>query len=207
MADPEPPKLYLATPTQFELSDFAPLLERVYDASEIACLRLSLATRDEDALARAGDVLREISHARDIPIVIDDHHRLVERIGLDGVHLTDGPRRVRDVRKALGRDAIVGAFCGTSRHAGMSAGEIGADYVSFGPVSDTSLLGDGEVVDPGVFAWWSEMIEIPVVAEGGLTEDALRAIGGKADFCCFSEEIWADPDGPVAALQRLAPQV
>ena len=36
-------------------------------------------------------------------------------------------------------DAIVGAFCGTSRHDGMTAGEMGADYVSFGPVAAVSL--------------------------------------------------------------------
>ncbi|HIE71875.1 MAG TPA: hypothetical protein EYP98_17775, partial [Planctomycetes bacterium] len=56
-----------------------------------------------------------------------------QRLGLDGVHLTDGSRSVRVARKELGPDAIVGAFCGTSRHDGMVAGEAGADYVALGP--------------------------------------------------------------------------
>ena len=58
------------------------------------------------------------------------------------MHLGDGARQVRAVRKALGADAIVGAFARASRHEGMTAAEIGADYVSFGPVGDTGL-GDG----------------------------------------------------------------
>ncbi len=202
--DRAPSKLYLATPPQFDLSEFRDQLAAIYDTADIACLRLSLATRDEDDLARAGDILRELSHAHDIPVVIDDHYRLVQRIGLDGAHLTDGARRIREVRKALGSDAIVGAFCGTSRHDGLTAGEAGADYVSFGPVSVRSLLGDGETVDPALFAWWSEMIELPVVAEGGLTPSLLPSIAANADFICLSDEVWRAEDGPVAAIARLS---
>src|SRR4028118_212806 len=62
------------------------------------------------------------------------HALLVSRLGLDGVPLLDAARSVRKVRKDLGDDAIVGAFCHASRHDGMTAGELGADYVSFGPV-------------------------------------------------------------------------
>ncbi len=82
---------------------------------------------------------------------------LVERLGLDGVHLTDGARTVRKARKDLGADAIVGAFCGVTRHEGISAGEAGADYAAFGPIGATGL-GEG---DYGLFQWWSEMIEVP----------------------------------------------
>ena len=77
---------------------------------------------------------------------------------------------MRKVRKDLGPDAIIGAFCGDSRHDGMTAGELGADYVSFGPVGPTGL-GDGRLAALELFQWWSEMIEVPCVAEGALTAD------------------------------------
>ena len=95
----------------------------------------------------------------DVAIVIDNHMLMVQRLGLDGVHLTDGARQVRYVRKELGSDAIVGAFCGTTRHDGMNAGEAGADYVAFGPIG-TSPLGLGEQVDFDLFDWWSKVIEV-----------------------------------------------
>ena len=76
-------------------------------------------------------------------VVIDDLVALAQRHGLDGVHLTDGAKAVRYARKELGNDAIVGAFCGASRHDGMNAGEMGADYVAFGPAG-TTALGTGE---------------------------------------------------------------
>ena len=183
MTTPERPQIYLLTPPEFELSAFPARLDEVLDSHEIACLRLSLATRDEDRIARSADAVREIAHAHDVALVIDSHVGLVERLGLDGVHLTDGARSVRKVRKDLGADAIVGAFCGASKHDGMNAGEAGADYIAFGPVGQTAL-GDGTIADYDLFEWWSRLAPV-------------------TDFFAIGEEIWREDDA-VAALTRLA---
>lgn len=202
MAQSEEPQLYIVTPPALDLSSFPDALARVLDAEPVACLRLALATRDEDTIMRAADAVREVAHARDIAMVIDTHVVLAERLGLDGVHLNDGPRTVRTARKTLGDDAIVGSFCGTSRHDGMGAGEAGADYVSFGPVGGAAL-GDGSLAEDDLFAWWSQMIELPVVAEGGLDEARIRALAPVADFFALCEEIWNTED-PAAAFSKLA---
>ncbi|WP_413719292.1 thiamine phosphate synthase [Silicimonas sp. MF1-12-2] len=202
MTTPERPQIYLLTPPEFELSAFPARLDEVLDSHEIACLRLSLATRDEDRIARSADAVREIAHAHDVALVIDSHVGLVERLGLDGVHLTDGARSVRKVRKDLGADAIVGAFCGASKHDGMNAGEAGADYIAFGPVGQTAL-GDGTIADYDLFEWWSQMIELPVVAEGALDEETIARLAPVTDFFAIGEEIWREDDA-VAALTRLA---
>ncbi|WP_300585747.1 thiamine phosphate synthase [Marivita sp.] len=201
MSDAEQPQIYLITPPEIELSHFPTDLARVLDATEIACIRLSLATRDEDLILRAADAVREVAHRFDVALVIDTHVVLAQRLGLDGVHLTDGARSVRMARKELGADAIVGAFCGHLRHDGMNAGEAGADYVSFGPVGETTL-GDGSRAEAELFEWWSEMIEIPVVAEGGLDADIIRTLSPITDFFGIGEEIWRTDD-PVVALKTL----
>lgn len=201
MAEPEQPQIYLITPPEIELARFPQVLDRVLKDHDIACVRLALSTHDETALCRAADTCREVAHGHDVAIVIDTHFVLAERLGLDGVHLTDGSRTVRKARKELGTDAIVGAFCGTSRHDGMSAGEAGADYVSFGP-SGVSALGDGSQAEPELFDWWSQMIEVPVVAEGALTPDTIAELASLTDFFGIGEEIWR-ADDPSAALTQL----
>lgn len=197
---PEHPQIYLITPPTFELGRFPDQLARVLDSVDVACIRMDLASRDEDTLSRAADALREVAHVREVALVITDHLILAERLGLDGVHLSDASRPVRAARKALGPDAIVGSFCGASRHDGMNAGEAGADYVSFGPVG-TSGLGDGAQADFDLFQWWSEMIEVPVVAEGGLTEDLIRQFAPVTDFFGIGDEIWHS-ENPQATLDR-----
>ena len=201
MDTPEQPQIYLVTPSEFELSSFPDALARVLDAHEIACIRLDLATRDEDRISRAADACRQVAHARDVALVITDHVVLAERLGLDGVHLSDGAKPVRAARKTLGPDAIVGSFCGTSRHDGMTAGEAGADYISFGPVGQ-SALGDGSVAEPELFEWWTEMIELPVVAEGALDIAIVERLAKSTDFFGVGDEIWRDED-PAGELGRL----
>ncbi|MCE8546220.1 thiamine phosphate synthase [Ruegeria pomeroyi] len=201
METPEQPQLYLITPPSIDLDLFPDQLARVLDGAEIACIRLALASRDEDLLSRAADTCREVAHARDIALVIADHVLLAQRLGLDGVHLSDAARSVRSARKELGADAIVGSFCGTSRHDGMNAGEAGADYVAFGPVGAHGL-DDGSVVDPELFEWWSAVIEVPVVAEGGLTPEMVRSLAAQTDFFGIGDEIWGAED-PLAALKAL----
>ncbi|WP_411958122.1 thiamine phosphate synthase [Paracoccus homiensis] len=194
------PQLYLMTPAGAQASALGPLLAEVMDRFPVACLRIR-GGAEEDELGRIADLTREIAHARDVAVVIDDHVKLAQRHGLDGVHLTDGSRGVRLARTELGADAIVGAFCGASRHDGMSAGEAGADYVSFGPIGD-SALGRGEPAPQDLFQWWSEMIEIPVVAEGALTRDLITRISPACDFIAIGPEIWSEDD-PIAALAAL----
>ncbi len=202
MAEQDLPQIYLITPGEIALSSFPDVLASVLDNVEVACLRMALISTDEDWQLKAGDALREVAHKRDVPLVIEKHMRLAERLGLDGVHLTDGARSVRAARKALGSDAIVGAYCENSRHEGLNAGEAGADYVAFGPVSETALGGE-RIADSDLFTWWSEMIEVPVIAEGGLDADRIRTLAAATDFFGIGDEIWS-AENPALALSKLS---
>lgn len=196
------PQLYLIAPSLMTASELGPRLSAVLDAHPIACLRLSGAG-DEAELGRIADLARDIAHARDVAVVIEDHVALAKAHGLDGVHLTQGSKAVRFARKELGADAIVGVFSGASRHDGMTAGEAGADYVSFGPCG-TTALGTGEQAPLDLFEWWSETIEVPVVAEGALSADLIRELWTISDFIAIGSEIWS-ADDPAAALAALLP--
>ncbi len=202
MIQPADPKIYLITPTEIDLQGYFPeQLSAIFANFDIACLRMSLSSTDERLLGKTADALREICHAHDIAIIIERHMLLVEPFGLDGVHLTDGAKNVAKARKHLGKDAIVGANCAASRHTGLNAGEIGADYVSFGPVT-ASNLDDGKIAGTELFEWWSQMIEVPVVAEGRFDRRSAALIGQHADFLALGGEIWGCED-PVAELRAM----
>ena len=201
MADFNKAQLYLVTPKACELGFYTQVLIPVLDAVEVSCLRLGLASDDPDALTRHLDLAREIAHARDIPIVVTDHAKLVEPLGLDGVHVTNGIQNLREIRKSLGAEAIIGVSCQNSKHQGMTAGEIGVDYVSFGPVSETPI--HDEVAPADLFEWWSQMIEIPVVAEGAVSPEAIKSLKDSVDFFAIGEEIWGADKDPAKLLKDL----
>ena len=194
------PQTYLVTPAE-PGDGFSSDLARILDGAEIACVRVELASRDEGRITKLADAVREACHARDVACVLSDHLALVTRLGLDGLHWRGSAAQLRKLRADLGADAIIGAFCGQSMHDGMTAGELGADYISFGPVGATAL-GAGERAGRDLFEWWSETIELPVVAEGDLDEGSVRALVDVADWFAFGEEIWRTDD-PLAELRKL----
>lgn len=194
------PQIYLITPPHFDPHSFPETLGRVLDAHPVACVRVSSGGWDEAGLRQAVDVVRDSAHARDVVTLVEDHFRLVAHHGLDGVHLSDG-RNVRATSKEMDGDAIIGTYCGASRHDGMAAGEAGAAYIAFGPTTP-SALGNGAVADSDLFTWWSEMIELPVVAEGNLTAETVATLAPHTDFLAFGTEIWS-ADDPVGELARL----
>ena len=194
-------KLYIVSPAEFEIEKFSDELKLILDSIEISCFRLALSTQNEDVIAKTADVTRDICHSRDVAIVIKDHFLFVEKHGLDGVHLSDGSRNVRKARKNLVKDSIVGAFCGNSKHDGLTAGEAGADYISFGPLSKTTLK-DGTIAQNDLFKWWSTMIEIPIVAEGNLNKKVIYSLENDTDFFAFGDELWNESN-PLNKLNQL----
>ena len=199
MADTEHPQIYLITPPQFELSAFSNDLSSLLDTFDIACVRLRCASEAAEDIGRAADNLREVCHAREVPLVVENHGKIALTHGLDGVHLTDGARQIRDMRKLLEDDAIIGSFCENSRHYGLSAGEAGADYVSFGPLAENPLS-TTDPVDFDTFEWWSQMIEIPVVAEGAITLKMAEKLASVTDFFALGSEVFSSSETPKNAL-------
>ena len=181
-------RLYLITPPAIEPASFAGVLDDALSGGDVACVQLRAADADDAAVGRAAAALMPPCHARDVAFVIDGHVRAAAEAGADGVHLGDAAG-VGAARRLLGADAIVGVSCGHSRHAGMLAAEVGADYVSFG-------------ANAAIVSWWSGLMEAPCVAAGGITvADCAALVGAGADFLAVGGAVWRDPAGPRAAVR------
>lgn len=199
-----PAQLYLVTPQGFDPQAFASLLERALAAHPVACVRIELGAQPEQRWREAVSHLIQVTHAHDVALLVADHYRLVGPLGLDGVHLSAGRTPLREVRRALGAERIIGAFAGASRHTGMTLADAGADYVSLGPVGETGDLGDGRLAGDELFHWWAEVIETPVVAEGGVTPSDAARLAPYADYIVPDPAVWYAPAGIEAALAAYA---
>ena len=197
-ADRPLPRLYLIAPPVLDRAGLD-RLAAVLDAEAVACIRLDPLGGDADAVARAAEAGRDAAAARGVPVVITDHAGLVRPLGLDGLHLRDG-RALGKLRRDWGDAPILGAWCGASRHDGLVAGEAGADYVAFGPAAPSPL--GGAVAEASLFAWWDEMVEVPVVAEGALDVGTVERLAPVVDFFAVGPEIWSAAE-PVTALRAL----
>jgi thiamine-phosphate pyrophosphorylase len=93
--------------------------------------------------------------------------QLARTVGADGVHLAtqDHLEAVyRGAREALGKDGVIGADAGISRHAAMMLAESGADYVGFGAPPHLKDLHKAQARREEMIAWWAPLFEVPCVA-------------------------------------------
>ncbi len=184
----EPCRLYLVTPTAFEPTDFAASLGGVFDAGDVACLRLEV-DGDDDTVKRAAAALVPVCRSHDVALLLTDSPHRVAATGADGVHMTQPLDGIRD---ALPADTILGAGCGLSRHHALVAGDLEADYVSFGPAGPAAAE---------IIGWWNQMVVLPSVAEGVASlEDAQAMAEAGADFLALSGAVWDHADGPATAI-------
>jgi len=180
---------------------FAKVFVRTLEAGDVACVQLRLKNLSDDAICRAIDVLRPEAQRRGVAFLLNDRPDLAFETGCDGVHVGQDDTPYREARAMVGPDAIVGVTCHDSRHLAMVAGEAGADYVAFGAFYPTSTKEAKFHAEPEILSWWSELMEVPCVAIGGITVDNARPlIEAGADFLAVAGGVWNHPAGPEAAV-------
>ncbi|WP_188260069.1 thiamine phosphate synthase [Azospirillum tabaci] len=195
-------RLYLVTPPVLEPAAFAPKLTEALDAGGVACVQLRLKGCSDDAVRRACDALRPIAQDRGVAFILNDHPELARETGCDGVHVGQQDTPYAQARRIVGNDAIVGVTCHDSRHLAMEAGEAGADYVAFGAFFPTTTKDAAFKAEPELLQWWSELMEVPCVAIGGITqENCAPLVRAGADFLAVVGAVWNHPDGPGAAVK------
>src|SRR5262249_28089516 len=118
-------------------------------------------------------------------LVLDDA-RLSRAVGADGVHLTakdDTQTAFAAAREAMGRDGVVGADAGISRHAAMVLAEAGADYIGFGAPPRLGDRDKARLRREELISWWAQIFEVPCVAFDVETpEEAQQLAAAGADF-------------------------
>ena len=197
-------RLYLVTPPVFDPAAFAPQLAAALDAGDVACVQLRLKDVPDDTVRRAVDALRPIVQSREVAFILNDRPDLAAETGCDGVHVGQTDTPYAKARRAVGPNAIVGVTCHGSRHLAMNAAEEGADYVAFGSFFPTTTKDVDYHADVEVLEWWSEIMEVPSVAIGGITaENCAPLVRAGADFLAVVSAVWKHPEGPAAGVNAL----
>jgi thiamine-phosphate pyrophosphorylase len=196
-------RLYLITPPRLDPAAFRDTLAAALDAGDVACLQLRLKDAAPDEVKRAVEALLPVAQARDVAFILNDDAALAARLGCDGAHLGQSDGDHAAARKLLdGR--ILGITCHASRHLAMEAGELGADYVAFGAFFPTDTKETVHTADTDLLAWWSEMMEVPCVAIGGITaQNCAPLVRAGADFLAVVGAVWNHPDGAPAGVRAM----
>jgi thiamine-phosphate pyrophosphorylase len=197
-------RLYLVTPERIDLQAFRDDLAAALDAGDVACVQLRLKGIGDDDIRRAAECLCPIAQARDVAFLLNDRPDLARATGCDGVHVGQDDANCEEARRIVGPGGIVGVTCHDSRHLAIEAAERGADYVAFGAFFPTTTKEAKGHPEPEILEWWSETMEIPCVAIGGITADnCAPLVRAGADFLAVLGAVWNHPDGPAAGVKAM----
>jgi thiamine-phosphate pyrophosphorylase len=197
-------RVYLITPPSLDPLQFADRLAAALDAGDVAAVQLRLKDVDDDTWRRAIDVLRPVAQSHDVAFLLNDRADLVRESGADGVHVGQEDMPARQARRLIGPEATLGVTCKGSRDLAMRAGEDGADYVAFGAFFPSGTKEVTRFIGPEILQWWSETMELPCCAIGGITADnCAPLVQAGADFLAVVGAVWSDPDGPAAGVRLL----
>ncbi len=198
MSDAPGCRLYLITPPALDPAAFRDRLAAALDAGDVAAVQLRLKDAEDAVWHAAIDALRPVAQSRGVAFLLNDRPELVRQTGCDGVHV--GQRQAR----ALIGDAMLGVTCHASRDLAMAAGEDGADYVAFGAFFPSISKEVTKLADPDILSWWSELMEPPCCAIGGITaENCATLVRAGADFLAVIAAVWSHPDGPAAGVRAM----
>ncbi|WAM34051.1 thiamine phosphate synthase [Caldicellulosiruptor morganii] len=120
--------------------------------------------------------IRQLTEQYGALLIVNDHADLCLMVGADGVHLGQEDYPVKEVRKILGEDYIIGVTAHTKEQVEKAA-EDGADYVGLGPVF-ASFTKDRPHPPIGIemVSWAAKNCSLPFVAIGGIKEHNLKDV-------------------------------
>jgi thiamine-phosphate pyrophosphorylase len=149
------------------------LVARSLSAVESGATAVHLRLKGEDSRTML-DACRALVAALPVPVIVHDRADVAVAARAAGVHLSPAEMPTAAVRSVVRAGMLVGASVGSVADLELARA---ADYVSIGPVfargartSDASAMGVDE------FARLARMVEVPVVAVGGIAADNARAV-------------------------------
>ena len=121
--------------------------------------------------------VKKITDQYKIPLIINDRVDIALAVNADGVHVGQDDLPAASVRRILGGDKVIGVSAGSVREA-VKAREDGADYLGVGAMHATSTKTDADVTTVEELKKIREMVDLPIVAIGGINKQTLPELKG-----------------------------
>ena len=192
---------FITDSTGFERDEF---LRRVRSALEGGVTMVQL--REKNRITREyldlATEVHKITSEFNVPLIIDDRIDVMLASGAEGVHVGAEDMPVKEARKLIGKNKILGATAKTVE-AAQKAYADGADYLGVGAIYPTTTKVKTVLTSTETLDAITKAVPIPVNAIGGLNPDNLGVLKGIniAGVCAVSAIMKADE--PKKAAERL----
>lgn len=131
---------------------------------------------NDDKFLEIAKELQKVTKKYNIPLIINDNVKIAKEIDADGVHIGQSDESLKEARKILGENKIIGVSVGSIEEA-QKAEEGGADYLGIGTVFYTGTKKDiNEPLGLKNLELIAKSVKIPSVAIGGIHLDNIKDV-------------------------------
>ncbi|MBT6032701.1 MAG: thiamine phosphate synthase, partial [Kordiimonadaceae bacterium] len=113
-------RLYLITPSEFELDTFAVQLQDALEGGDVASVQLRMKNSYDEDIIKAAKTLMPICHAKDVAFILNDRPDIAHKVGADGVHIGPEDMTLKEARAIVGNAQVIGVTCKDSKHLSMT---------------------------------------------------------------------------------------
>jgi len=127
-----------------------------------------------EVLKFAVKLAKQVAQTKSL-FIVNDYVDVAVKSNADGVHLGQDDLALKQARKILGQDKIIGISCHSLAQA-LKAQKEGADYIGFGPIYATATKPELAGIGLKVAAQLKTKIHIPCFAIGNINQSNVKKI-------------------------------
>lgn len=151
-------------------------LTRLAVEAGVPAIQLRYKGKSEHRLFELAQKMRRITEKSKTLFIVNDRPDIALKVNADGVHVGQEDLDSEAVRKAVGKDMLVGLSTHNLKQV-EQANLKPVDYIGFGPLFNTTSKVDPDpVVGPQMLSTAAKISRHPIVAIGGLTIERIERL-------------------------------
>ncbi len=185
--------LYLISPNKINQL-FYKDLENVLSSRKVKYFQLRLKNYSNSKLLKIGIKVKNITKKYKVKLIINDFPILTKKIDADGCHLGQSDGSVKNAKKLLKKNKIIGITCHGSKKLILNAIKDKSHYIALGSFFKSRLKPRAKKAKKNLIRWTKKRTNLPIVGIGGINNKnykSLLRLG--VNYLAISSYIWNNP--------------
>ena len=185
--------IYLISPNKIS-KNFYKDLDQVLASKKVKYFQLRLKSYPKSKIIRIGKKIRKITSKHKVNFIINDFPDLVNKIKADGCHLGQSDGSIKNSKKFLKTNKIIGVTCHGSKKLISAALEDKPNYLAIGSFYKSKLKPNAKRAKRNLIVWCKRKSKIPIVGIGGINNKNYKSlIKFGLNYLATSSFIWNNP--------------
>ena len=185
--------IYLISPNTIS-KNFYKNLDQVLASKKVKYFQLRLKSCPKSKIIRIGKKLRKITKKYKVKFIINDYPDLVNKIKADGCHIGQSDVSVKNSKKFLKTNKIIGVTCHGSKKLVSIALRDKPNYLAIGSFFKSKLKPNAKRAQKNLILWCKRKSKIPLVGIGGINNKNYKSlIEFGLNYLAISSFIWNNP--------------